>query len=162
MKLSEFKQALAQHPELNLRFVLPDGSRVPAHAHVTEVARIEKRFVDCGGTLRNDALCRLQTWVADDLHHRLAAGKLLAILNKASGILGAADLEVDIEHEAGWISQFPIERSEPQGTELAFQLAARHTACLAEDQCKRPPQGIAAFNPQAIQFQPRKSALPSS
>ncbi len=100
--------------------------------------------------------------VADDLHHRLAAGKLLAILNKASGILGAADLEVDIEHEAGWISQFPIERAEPQGTELAFQLAARHTACLAEDQCKRPPQGIAAFNPQAIQFQPRKSALPSS
>lgn len=155
MKLSEFKAALAAHPDLNLRFVLPDGARVPAHAHVTEVARIEKRFVDCGGTLRNDAFCRLQTWVADDFHHRLNAGKLLGILTKATKILGPDDLEVDIEHEAGWISQFPLASCETEGTELVLKLTARHTACLAEDQCRRPEPGLAAFNPQSISFQPR-------
>lgn len=155
MKLSEFKTVLAAHPELNLRFVLPDGRRVPAHAHVTEVARIDKRFVDCGGKLRNDAFCRLQTWVADDLHHRLNAGKLLGILTKAAAILGPDDLEVDVEHEAGWISQFPLASCEAAGSDLVLKLSARHTACLAEDQCMRPPSGLAAFNPQAIAFQPR-------
>lgn len=154
MKLSLFKETLAHHPGLNLRFVLPDGTRVPAHAHVTEVARIDKRFVDCGGTLRNDAFCRLQTWVADDLQHRLTAGRLLKILAKAAPLLQGDDLDVDVEHEAGWISQFPVDTAEATATELIFQLAARHTACLAEDQCVRPPQGLAAFNAQAIHFKP--------
>lgn len=154
MKLDELKSILGRNPDLNLRFVLPDGARVPAHAHVTEVARIDKRFVDCGGTLRNDALCRLQVWVADDFHHRLNAGKLLGILAKAAALLQSETLEVDVEYEAGWISQFPVNTVEATPTELVFTLGTRHTACLAEDQCKRPPQGLAAFNPQAIQFKP--------
>lgn len=154
MNLDEFKILLGQSPDLNLRFVLPDGTRVPAHAHVTEVARIDKRFVDCGGTLRNDVYCRLQVWVADDLHHRLSSRKLLGILTKAAGLLQSETLEVDVEYEAGWISQFPLTEAETTATELLVQLGARHTACLAEDQCKRPPQGLAAFNPQAIQFKP--------
>lgn len=154
MKLDAFKEVLEQHRDSNLRFVLPDGTRVPAHAHVTEVARIDKRFVDCGGTLRNDAFCRLQVWVADDLHHRLSAGKLLGILTKAAALLQNDTLDVDVEYEAGWISQFPVSAVEATDTELIFTLSARHTACLAEDQCKRPPQGLAAFNPQAIQFKP--------
>ena len=94
MNLTGLKKLLGEHPDLNLRFILPDATLVPAHAHVTEVARIDKRFVDCGGTLRDDALCRLQTWVADDLHHRLTAGKLLGILDKAASILQNEELEV--------------------------------------------------------------------
>lgn len=108
MKISELKAHLAGHPNQPLRFQLPDGSLVAAHAHVTEVARVDKRFVDCGGTLREEHLCRLQTWVADDLDHRLFAGKLLRILEKATPILGSDDLEVDVEHEAGLISQYPL------------------------------------------------------
>lgn len=154
MKLTELKAALAQHPDLPLRFLLPDGAAILAHAHVTEVARIDKRFVDCGGTLRTDALCRLQTWVADDLHHRLKAGKLLAILGKATAVLQTDDLDVDIEHEAGWISQFPLKCVEVRDGELVFQLTERHTACLAEDKCKPPTPGLSAFNAQAIHFRP--------
>jgi hypothetical protein len=154
MKLTELKAALASHPDSHLRFLLPDGRAVPAHAHVTEVARIDKRFVDCGGTLRTDAMCRLQTWVADDLHHRLRAGKLLAILGKAASVLQSEDLEVDIEHQAGWISQFPLESVEVRNGELVLRLTERHTACLAEDKCKVPAPGLSAFNPQAIHFQP--------
>src|SRR5882757_9725532 len=109
MKLADLKNHLSTNPGANLRFVLPNGNSVPAHAHVTEVARIDKRFVDCGGTLRNDSWCRLQTWFADDTDHRLTAGKLLKILDKAKPFLASDDLEVDVEHEAGYISQFPLE-----------------------------------------------------
>src|ERR1043166_2429611 len=95
MKLSELKPILNQHSAAHLRFVLPDGTSVPAHSHVTEVARIDKRFIDCGGTLRNESHCRLQTWFSDDTEHRLTAGKLARILDKAQTILGADDLDVD-------------------------------------------------------------------
>ena len=87
MKVTELKTELAKHPAANVRFVLPNGDSVPAHAHVTEVARIDKRFIDCGGTLRNDSLCRLQTWFSDDMDHRLTSGKLLKILEKAGPVL---------------------------------------------------------------------------
>ncbi len=154
MNLTEFKSILGQHPDLNLRFILPDESSVPAHAHVTEVARIDKRFIDCGGRLRTDTHCRLQVWVADDFHHRLTAGRLLGILTKASTILQSDDLDVDVEYQAKWISQFPTVSGEARGIELLLHLGERHTACLAEDQCKRPPAGLAAFNSQSIQFKP--------
>ena len=154
MKLNELKAALAGHPDLNLRFLLPNGVAVPEHAHVTEVARIDKRFVDCGGKLRSDAVCRLQTWVADDLHHRLVAGKLLGILNQAAAILQSEDLEVDIEHEAGWISQFPVASVAAVNGELVFRLGVRHTACLAEDQCMRPPPGFQDFKLSTLEFKP--------
>jgi len=101
MKLKELKQVLAQHPLAQVRFQLPNGDFAPAHSHVTEVARIDKRFIDCGGTLRTESLCRLQTWHADDIDHRLTAGKLAKIFTKAEGVLLTDDLEVDIEYEAG-------------------------------------------------------------
>lgn len=80
MLLLELKKLLAQNPQNNIRFVLPTGSKIPPHAHVTEVARLDKKFIDCGGTFRTESVCRLQTWFADDTDHRLTAGKLLAIL----------------------------------------------------------------------------------
>src|ERR1043165_2211491 len=52
MKLTELKNVLSQHSQLNIGFRMPDERLLPAHAHVTEVARIDKRFVDCGGTFR--------------------------------------------------------------------------------------------------------------
>ena len=76
MKLLEFRTLLARHPEAILRFQRPDGSLLPVHAHVSEVARVEKHYIDCGGVLRADAFCRLQTWVADNVNHRLSATKL--------------------------------------------------------------------------------------
>ncbi len=149
MKLSDFKAQLARYPEHTLRFVLPDATRVAAHAHVTEVAHIEKRFIDCGGTLRADAFCRLQLWVADDLDHRLTAGKLLGVLEKAakSGVLNGDGLDVDIEHELQFITQFPLASVEPFPGELLLHLSNRHTDCLAKDRCLPP-----LSSPQAIRF----------
>ena len=154
MKVNELKTILARHPEAHLRFILPTGEKVPAHAHVTEVARIDKRFVDCGGTRRTETFCRLQTWVAHDLNHRLTAGKLLGILRLAETLLESEELDVDIEHEAQFISQFPLATVEPAGHELVFQLSVRHTACLAEDKCL--PKNL---NP-ALAFKPLPSFAP--
>ena len=100
MFLAEFKKLLAENAARNIRFILPTGSKVPPHAHVAEVARMDKKFIDCGGTFRTETLCRLQTWFADDTDHRLTAGKLLGILEKSAAFLETDDLEVDVEHES--------------------------------------------------------------
>ena len=137
MTLAEFKSSLLKHPDLTLRFQLPSGRFLPSHAHVTEVARVEKRFIDCGGTLRNEAVCRLQLWVAKDFWHRFKAEKLLAILNKAESLLGPDDLPVDIEYDTGVITQAPVEAISVVADELVLKLKARHTACLAKEDAKR-------------------------
>jgi hypothetical protein len=129
---------LSENTCRNIRFVLPTGGKIPPHAHVTEVARMDKRFIDCGGTFRNEATCRLQTWFADDTDHRLTAAKLLAIIEKAASLLETDDLAVEVENEAPFISQFPIERLEANGENLFFYLGIKHTACLAEEKCLPP------------------------
>lgn len=149
MNVSELKSTLARHPELAVRFVLPTGSKLPPHAHVTEIARLEKQFVDCGGTFRTEFTCRVQAWHADDTDHRLTAGKLLRIFEKAAGVLKSEELPVEIECEAPFISHFPISAVETVSDALFIRLATKHTACLAEDKCLPP-----ALNKQPIAFKP--------
>ena len=146
MKLHELKTILDKHPAAHIRFQLPDGGFAPAHSHVTEVARIDKRFIDCGGTLRTDALCRLQTWSADDTDHRLTAGKLAKIFSKAESVLLTDDLDVDIEHELGVITQLPLGSVTESDPEIIFHLTERHTACLAMDKCLPPAGATSGFN----------------
>ena len=154
MKIRELKESLRKHPEAHVRFQLPDGSLIVAHAHVTEAARVDKRFVDCGGTFREESLCRLQTWPGEDLDHRLNAKKLLKILEKAKPVLISEDLEIDVEHEIGYISQFPLERIEASDGEVVLRLSARHTACLAQDQCCPKPPEILSLKPVNFTLQP--------
>ena len=157
MKVAELKNELEKNPNALLRFILPDGAAVPAHAHVTEVARVDKHFIDCGGTLRNDSLCRLQLWTADDVAHRLEAGKLAKIMAKAAPVLRSDDLEIDIEFEAGFISQFPLEQIEGSPEEITLRLGRRHTACLAQDKCK--PTAPIEFNPLTANFREPQRAV---
>ena len=81
MKLSELKSILESQPDTFPKFILPDGDRVPAHFHLTEVGHVAKNFIDCGGTIRKTESCVLQLWVNDrDADHRLNAGKMARIL----------------------------------------------------------------------------------
>jgi hypothetical protein len=137
MKLHELQAQLRAHAELNLIITLPDGGRVPAHFHVTEVGHVAKKFVDCGGTFRASEACVLQTYVgspADD-GHRLAAGRLAKILDLANPILPGNDLPVEIEHETEVISQFPLIAARVDGSLLTLQLGLKHTDCLAKERC---------------------------
>jgi hypothetical protein len=156
MQISKFKKTLSENTCRNIRFTLPTGTKAPPHAHVTEVALIEKKFIDCGGTFRTDSLCRLQTWFADDTNHRLTAGKLLAILDKSASFLGTGDLEVDVEHEAPFVSQFPIEKVEVEGDALTIRLGVKHTACLAEDRCLPPNLNKTSIPTPLPNFKPTK------
>lgn len=145
MNLTEFKKALSQHPEKLLQFVLPTGTRIPPHAHLTEVARIDKHFIDCGGTVRKESACRMQIWFADDTEHRISAQKLLKVLDKAAAILGTDDLAVDFEYEAPFIAQFPISAIAPEGSNLTVQLGILHTDCLAKEHCTPPAKSSNNF-----------------
>lgn len=135
MNLSTFHGALRTHPDLNLAILLPGGRNVPAHFHITEVGRTEKRFVDCGGTVRDLAFASVQVWVADDVDHRLPAGKLAAILDQAAGVLGKDDPDMQVECQAGTIGLFAITEAAADGGNLVFHLAPKQTACLAMDVC---------------------------
>ena len=157
MKLHELKNVLAGNAAAQVRFLLPTEEFAPAHVHVTEIARVDKRFIDCGGTLRTDSVCRLQTWFSDDVEHRLTAGKLAKIFSKAEAVLLTDDLEVDVEHEVGFISQFPLVSVEVGTGEIIFKLGVRHTACLAEDKCK-PPVALSEFNPMKFDFKSEPAA----
>jgi len=138
MNVTEFRSLLSSHPDARIVFVLPDGGMIPSHAHVTEVGRVDRRFLDCGGTLRQASFCCLQTWVADDTQHRLAAGKLAAILERAAQPLDLGDLPVEIEYEDGFISQFPVLAGRVHEGALVFELGLKHTDCLAKELCLLP------------------------
>jgi hypothetical protein len=144
MKLTAFKAALQQAPAHQLCFVLPDGDLIAAHAHITEVGRIDKTFVDCGGTVRKVSTCSLQAWVANDTDHRLAPGQLASILDQAAPILADEDLEMEIEYEDCQISQYPVENVSVQGDDLKFYLGTKHTDCLAKDVCLSDGDGSGA------------------
>jgi hypothetical protein len=135
MKLTEFKAHLTDAPNHELRFVLPDGGLIEAHAHITEVGRIEKRFIDCGGTIRSNVHCSLQAWVAEDTNHRLVPARLASIIDKAAPVLDDEDLDVEIEYQAGLISQFPVVAAAKDYEALYFHLTTKSTDCLAKEIC---------------------------
>jgi hypothetical protein len=135
MKTSEFKQHLEQHPHNKLSFVLPGGRTITAHAHITEVGRVDKTFLDCGEKVRRVSIRSLQAWVTNDAEHRLTAGKLAGILNGAASMLGDDDLPVEIEFQEDLISQFPVEDAKAANGVLSFQLGIKYTDCLAKDVC---------------------------
>lgn len=135
MTVDQLLSVLSDNADAALHVMLPGGEFVPAHFHVTEVGRVQKDFIDCGGTVRSAAACVLQVWVADDAHHRLAAGKLARIVQLAAPVLKATDLPVEVEYEAGVVSQYPLTAAEVTPSGVLFQLGSKHTACLAADRC---------------------------
>ena len=135
MTLTDLRRVLAENPDAALHFMLPSGEFVPAHFHVTEVGRVRKDFIDCGGTVRVSEACVLQLWVAADEQHRLDAGKLAGIVRLADLILRGDDLPVEAEYDAGVITQLPLTAVEVTPGGLLFHLGGKHTACLAPDRC---------------------------
>ena len=131
MKLSAIKTQLEGLPQVN--FLLPNGSQVPAHFHVTEVGQVSKKYIDCGGTLREESKVTFQLWEDGDVDHRLAASKLLKIIDLAERLLSIPDLEVEVEYQGDTIGRYGLDFN---GTD--FLLTATQTDCLAKDKCGIP------------------------
>ena len=135
MILSELRSLLAAHPERVFRLLLPDGEPVPVSFHITEVGRVHKTFLDCGGTPRETITCQLQVWVGKDYDHRIETGKMAGILEKGKPMLPDESVPVEIEYEDRVISQYTIESHELTGDAVILKLAHKHTECLAPELC---------------------------
>ena len=136
MKLHDLKATLALHPDALARFILPDGDQIPAHFHITEVGHIAKRFIDCGGKLHDTTdTCLLQTYVADDVDHRLNAGTFAKILQLGDQVLPHDQLEVEVEYDCCVVAQYPIASATFTGEHVELQFGEKHTDCLAKAKC---------------------------
>ncbi len=133
MKLSEVKLALSELK--SIVFQLPNGELVPNHFHVTEVGKVSKNFIDCGGTVRNEEVVNFQLWNAEDYDHRLHPEKLMNIIKLSEKVLEIGDLEIEVEYQGNTIEKFGLEFD---GT--YFLLTSTKTDCLAKDKCGIPAE----------------------
>jgi len=131
MKLSQVKQALKGLQTIG--FQLPNGELVPSHFHVTEVGKITKHFIDCGGTLRNEEVVNFQLWDADDYDHRLHPEKLVHIIELSEKVLKLGDLEIEVEYQGETIGKFGLDFDGKY-----FLLTTKQTDCLAREKCEVP------------------------
>ena len=53
MNITEIKTILKASK--TIAFKLPNGTLVPAHFHVTEIGKVHKDFIDCGGKRRQES-----------------------------------------------------------------------------------------------------------
>jgi len=135
MNVQQLSQLLETHANAPLRFLLPSGEFVSDHFHVTEVGRVEKKFIDCGGTRREAVACVLQLWEAGDIDHRLSAAKLAKILKTAGAVLIQGDLPVEVEYGVDVASHYVVADAQTTSDGLVFVLNGKQTDCLAKDQC---------------------------
>ncbi len=144
MKLSQLKNHLTRLK--NISFQLPTGKLVPSHFHVTEVGKITKSFIDCGGKVRLEEMINFQLWTENDYEHRLRPEKLVYIIEQSEQVFKFKDLEIEVEFQgAETIGKYDLDFD---GT--YFLLTSKLTACLAEDACgispKKPKVAISEVN----------------
>ena len=134
MKLSEIKSELKKLT--TIAFQLPNGELVPNHFHVTEVGKVSKHFIDCGGIVRTEELVNFQLWEANDYDHRLHPEKLIHIIELSEKTLVLPDLEIEVEYQMKeTIGKFSLDFD---GTN--FLLISKLTDCLAKDKCGIPTE----------------------
>ncbi|MEM7110101.1 MAG: DUF6428 family protein [Bacteroidota bacterium] len=131
MKFFDVLTALESLTEV--KFVLPDGSEVPPHFHVTEVGQLDKKFIDCGGTLRTESTINFQLFTAEDYDHRLSCEKLKRIIELSIDKLSLGNHEVEVEFQSETISVYDLAFANGE-----FRLLAKQTDCLAKDKCGIP------------------------
>ena len=133
MKLSTFKKHLEEIHQIN--FKLENGTPVPPHFHVTEIGVITKRFIDCGGTVRNEEKISFQLWSSTDHDHRLGTQILKNIIFLSEKTLGIYDNEIEVEYQGETIGKYNLDFQNGD-----FILRSQQTDCLAKDNCGVPAE----------------------
>jgi len=128
MTLTEIKNHLKASE--TIAFQLPDGSLVPAHFHVTEVGRVIKDFIDCGGKRRKEEVANFQLWEENDYDHRLHPEKLIHIIELSQRTLDMGDLPIEVEYQGSTIGKYSLDFDGKN-----FLLMNKQTACLAKEEC---------------------------
>ncbi len=154
MKISHFKTLLKE--QNTITFLLPDGTTVPSHFHVTEVGKVSKHFIDCGGVLRQEKVVNFQLWEANDYDHRLHPEKLVNIIELSEDKLGIPDLEIEVEYQGLTIQKFGLDFNGE-----TFLLTSKQTDCLAKDKCGIPPEKL-KVNLSDVKKQKEMACTPGS
>lgn len=131
MNIKEFLTQLDYTEKL--RFTLPNGKKVPAHFHVTEIGIVNKHMIDCGGVERKESVVSMQLWTSIDLHHRLKPQKLKKIVEMAQEKMGITDEEIEIEYQGNTIEKYGLACKNGE-----LVLTNKQTDCLAKDACGIP------------------------
>ena len=129
MKLSEIKKILKNLDKIG--FQLPNGTFVSSHFHVTEVGKVTKDFIDCGGKVRNETVINFQLWEQNDYDHRLHPEKLINIIALSEKMFIFEDLEIEVEYQG----EETIGKYNLDFDGVNFLLTSKVTACLAIDAC---------------------------
>ena len=137
MTLSEIKDILQTIDKVE--FLLPNGTPVPPHFHVTEIGRISKHYIDCGGNVRRESTISFQLFTATDYDHRLSAEKLGNIVMLSEKALGLSNAEIEVEYQSDTIGRYGLDFHSGY-----FHLINKQTDCLAKDKC-----GISQEKPKA-------------
>lgn len=140
MKLSEFKEVLEKADQV--QFELPNGALVPGHFHITEVGKVTKHFIDCGGTVRHEEMANFQLWSAKDFDHRLKPKKLKNIIRLSEQILDLDDLEIEVEYQGETVGKYGLDYDG-----WNFLLTSKKTDCLAKDKCGIPEEQLQESKP---------------
>lgn len=144
LTVSALRTALAGAADLPITVIWPDDEPIEAHFHVTEVGRVQRDFVDCGGKVRQVVTCLLQAWVGDDVDHRITGGKLLKALVHAEPILRGEDLPVEFEYDACNVVQLKVLSAIAEKDRLVIRLGKKQTDCLAKELCVPSSRGAAS------------------
>ncbi len=131
MKLSDLKLFLKNNNSLTI--VQPNNEAIPSHFHITEIGMVTKHFIDCGGSMHLNKIALFQTWIAEDINHRLKPEKLLQIMEIFEARISNEDLEIEIEYQLETIGKYGLSII---GNKL--QLVALNTDCLAKELCGVP------------------------
>ena len=134
MKLSEIKKHLKSLDKIG--FQLPNGEMVANHFHVTEVGKITKDFIDCGGKVRSENVINFQLWEENDYDHRLHPEKLVHIIELSENIFKFDDLEIEVEYQG----KETIGKYNLDFDGINFLLTSKLTACLAREACGVPEE----------------------
>ncbi|MFK7809701.1 MAG: DUF6428 family protein [Saprospiraceae bacterium] len=135
MKLSKFKEIITNLEDL--KFQLPNGTLVPSHYHVTEVGYINKHFIDCGGTVREESVVNFQLWYSDDVDHKLKPQRMLDIIKLSEEKLNIQDFEIEVEYQSDTIGKYGLGFNGD-----TFVLESKMTDCLAPDKCVVPEEKV--------------------
>jgi hypothetical protein len=129
MKLSEIKKILKNLDKIG--FQLPNGTFVSNHFHVTEVGKVTKDFIDCGGKVRNETVISFQLWEQNDYDHRLHPDKLTTIIELSEKMFMFEDLEIEVEYQG----EETIGTYNLDFDGINFLLTSKVTVCLALEAC---------------------------
>lgn len=144
MKVKFFKNILRNGGKVS--FLLPEKKYFPGHFHVTEVAKVTKNCVDCGGESRQFNFVTLQLWLGDDFDHRINSQTMKNIMENIESCCDEWDIKVELDsgtiglYDIGevilYANQINNSNKTGYGNEnITFQLERTYTNCLAPQKC---------------------------